>query len=188
MSNLSDKDKKFKLWVEKYYDRILLYARKITGGNEDAEDVTQEAFMKLYESLNKGDNIRNIIAWLYTVAHNIAIDRLREKKRTPLVQLDDKVEAPVTTLESEEEQKLRQRVETVKRLLVIAQAVLTEKQLIIFHLKYIKGLPASEIAAILGPPATEKSVSAAYKKIREKLRKSYEERYPDSMEKSGGEI
>jgi RNA polymerase sigma-70 factor (ECF subfamily) len=52
-------------------------------GNADVaeiEDVTQETFLKCYRALQRGDQIKNVHAWLFRVAHNAAIDRLREQK------------------------------------------------------------------------------------------------------------
>jgi len=56
------------------------YLVTILGNSADAEEATQEAFLRLYQNLHSGQRIRNVRAWLFRVAHNLAIDRQRTSK------------------------------------------------------------------------------------------------------------
>jgi RNA polymerase sigma-70 factor, ECF subfamily len=63
-----------------YSDRILKYLSR-TVGHEDAEDLTQEVFIKVHKSLNTFKNKSSVYTWIYKIATNIAIDYMRNKSR-----------------------------------------------------------------------------------------------------------
>jgi RNA polymerase sigma-70 factor (ECF subfamily) len=66
--------------VNAYSKRIFNMAYQFTGAYEEAEDMTQEIFMKLYNSLEKYDFDKNFSAWLLTLAKNHLIDQYRKTK------------------------------------------------------------------------------------------------------------
>ena len=57
------------------------YCSRMTGSVIDGEDVLQIAFMKAFEALKRGDEVINLRAWLFRIAHNTVLDYLRGKKR-----------------------------------------------------------------------------------------------------------
>ena len=59
---------------------IQRYLVTILGNAAEAEEATQETFLRLYQNLHSGQRIRNVRAWLFRVAHNLAIDRRRTSK------------------------------------------------------------------------------------------------------------
>ena len=72
--------------VESYQDRLFTYAFHMLGGSDDAFDVTQDAFVKAYNTLaGKYDAERcrtlEIRPWLYRIVRNLALNRLRSRKR-----------------------------------------------------------------------------------------------------------
>lgn len=81
--NVSDN---FRLIYEKYYNVILRHTAYITGSIQTAEDLTQEAFIKLY---NAPPQHSNIVAWLSTVANNLAYNHIRNessrKSKEPVI-------------------------------------------------------------------------------------------------------
>lgn len=66
--------------VNAYSKRIFNMAYQFTGTYEEAQDLTQEIFMKLYTSLTKYDFEKNFSAWLLTLAKNYLIDQYRKTK------------------------------------------------------------------------------------------------------------
>src|SRR5215470_17400648 len=61
------------------------YLTAVYGNPAEAEELAQEAFLKLYSSLRAGQAIRNIRFWIFRVAHNLALDRRRHNQfMTPL--------------------------------------------------------------------------------------------------------
>jgi RNA polymerase sigma-70 factor (ECF subfamily) len=59
---------------------IQRYLVTILGNAAEAEEATQETFLRLYQNLHSGQRIKNVRAWLFRVAHNLAIDRRRTSK------------------------------------------------------------------------------------------------------------
>ncbi len=66
---------------DRYQSKIYNYAYNIVGNKEDAKDVAQEAFIKIFEALPKIKGDLNFSAYLYKTAHNKALDELKKKKR-----------------------------------------------------------------------------------------------------------
>lgn len=79
--------------IEKYRDRAYAMAYSIVHNNEDAVDVLQEAFIKVFENIGsfKGDS--RFYTWLYRILFNLAVDCARRKKNTN-VSLDDEDALP----------------------------------------------------------------------------------------------
>ena len=81
-----------------FYLRIVGYLRRLVG-DHDAEDVTQEAFLKISAGLNDFRGDSSLSTWIYRIATNAAMDHLR--KSNPLKQMDDSHSA-VDSLNKEE--------------------------------------------------------------------------------------
>ncbi len=73
---------------------ILNYLIRLVGQREDAEDLTQETFLRLYTNLRRIDTGRNVRGWLYRVATNLAFDALRKRKRLKEAPLEAAEEVP----------------------------------------------------------------------------------------------
>src|SRR5688572_31687178 len=63
---------------EELKDPVFRYVAGIVSDDQGARDVTQEAFVRLYEHLLKGNRIAHVQAWIFRVAHNLAIDAVRK--------------------------------------------------------------------------------------------------------------
>jgi len=100
--------------VNAYAKRVLNLAYQFSGSYQEAEDQTQEIFLKLYGALPKFDFQRNFTAWLLTLARNHLIDEYRRTKweRTQRDDFDERTTAgplagnPQETLEREENRRL----------------------------------------------------------------------------------
>src|SRR3984893_6810424 len=60
-------------------DPVYRYLFRVLDNPHEAEDLTQEVFLRLYMYLHKGQTVTNIRAWVFRVAHNLAIDQHRKK-------------------------------------------------------------------------------------------------------------
>jgi RNA polymerase sigma-70 factor, ECF subfamily len=67
---------------EELKDPVFRYVASIVSDDQGARDVTQEAFVRLYEHLLKGNRIEHVQAWIFRVAHNLAIDTVRKDGAT----------------------------------------------------------------------------------------------------------
>jgi hypothetical protein len=62
-------------------DPVYRYLFRVLDNRDEAEDLTQEVFLRLYAHLQKGNPVANVRAWVFRVAHNLAIDQQRKKGR-----------------------------------------------------------------------------------------------------------
>ncbi|MFP6712866.1 MAG: RNA polymerase sigma factor [Rhodospirillales bacterium] len=69
-----------RILVDQYLDRIVNYGTRMLGDRAEAEDVAQEAFLRLWRNLDKWRAEKPVIHWLQRVTYNLCIDRLRKKK------------------------------------------------------------------------------------------------------------
>ena len=78
-----------RILVDQYLDKIVNYSTRMLNDRSEAEDVAQEAFLRLWQNLDKWRAEAPVIHWLHRVTYNLCIDRLRKKK---LVNIDDVAE------------------------------------------------------------------------------------------------
>ena len=82
-------DDAFAALVARYQKRAFWVAFHVLGRVEDARDVTQEAFVRLYRSIASYDYARSFYTWFYRIVMNLAIDLLRKHKTSKAQSLDD---------------------------------------------------------------------------------------------------
>jgi RNA polymerase sigma-70 factor, ECF subfamily len=71
--------------VSRYQVRLLNFVYRMIGDRERAEDLVQEAFLRVYRHLDRFDRERKFSTWIYTIASNLAKNELRNRSRSPLV-------------------------------------------------------------------------------------------------------
>ncbi len=71
----------FRLLVEHHSRNIFRLAYRMTGNEQDAEDVVQETFLKAFRQLNGFEERSNFSTWLYRIGVNCALDLLRKRRR-----------------------------------------------------------------------------------------------------------
>ena len=74
--------------VTRYQVRLLNFVYRMIGDRERAEDLVQEAFLRVYRHLDRFDQSRKFSTWIYTIASNLAKNELRNRSRSPLITLD----------------------------------------------------------------------------------------------------
>lgn len=78
--------------IEKRYEKKLAsYIYRLVGNREEAEDVLQNVFIKVYNNIEKYDMKRKFSSWIYRIAHNEAVNFLKKKTRKKLVSWEDVV-------------------------------------------------------------------------------------------------
>lgn len=80
----------FRLLVERYHDPLLRFLFRLTGERSTAEDVFQDAFLQVHQSIETFDPTRRFKPWLFTIAANKARDTLRKQNRRAAVSLSTK--------------------------------------------------------------------------------------------------
>ena len=154
--------------LQKYSRKVYWQVRRIVINHDDADDVVQNTFIKVWEKL---DNFREdslFYTWLYRIATNEALGFLQKKKAN--------LNIPLETLQAQlSEQLVSANYFNGNRIsLLLEQAVLTlpEKQRLVFNMKYFEHLKYEEISEILDTSvgALKASYHHAVKKIEEKMK------------------
>ncbi|MDE3840646.1 RNA polymerase sigma factor SigW [Bacillus methanolicus] len=142
--------------VELYKDKVFQLCYRMLGNRHEAEDIAQEAFIRAYVNINSFNINLKFSTWLYRIATNLCIDRIRKKK--PDYYLDAEVSgtdgltmysqiAADTALPEEELQSLELQ-ETIQKEI----SKLPEKYRTVIVLRYIEELSLNEISEILDLP------------------------------------
>ena len=76
----------FKSLVRRYQNRIYNAAYRMLGNKEEAEEIVQDTFIKMHQSIDQFRNQSTFASWTFKISHNLAIDRLRVKKRRSVFQ------------------------------------------------------------------------------------------------------
>ncbi|OYU97557.1 MAG: RNA polymerase subunit sigma [Bacteroidetes bacterium B1(2017)] len=166
----SQKQAAFRLLLQRYSRKTYWHVRRIVISHDDADDVVQNTFIKVWEKLDSFREDSQFYTWLYRIATNEALAFLQKKKSNL-----------TSSMEGFQDQLGEKLVaETYfngnKVELLLQQAILTlpEKQRLVFNMKYYENLKYEEMEAILGTSvgALKASYHIAVKKIEEILKKS----------------
>ncbi|MCG3150122.1 MAG: ECF RNA polymerase sigma factor SigW [Verrucomicrobiae bacterium] len=149
--------------MRRYKHPVINFCYRLLGNATDADDIAQETFVRLYQNRAKLDPAKKLTTWLFAVARNLCLDRLRYRHRHPTEPLDTAPDhiAPATV-----DKELGEQI-------AAAVAQLPEDQRTALILAEYHGQSYAEIAAVL--KSTEKSVESrlyrAKQTLREKLRR-----------------
>jgi RNA polymerase sigma-70 factor (ECF subfamily) len=129
-----------------HFDRIYSYLHMSVGNRHDAEDLTTQTFMKMLESI-KGFRWRAapFSAWLFRIAHNLAMDHFRAARRW---QPEEDVPEPAGETEPSAEAAALQSIGRQSMLELIEDLSQEQKQ--VLTLKFVFNLPNAEVATVLG--------------------------------------
>ncbi|MFH1781589.1 MAG: RNA polymerase sigma factor [Patescibacteria group bacterium] len=152
--------------VRKYQSKILNYIKRISGvPMEEAEDIAQEVFLKVYQNLNAFDQNKKFSSWLFSIAHNETISYWRKnKKRLNDPDIEDEhleyfLKDEFNTDEKVDNQKLKEDLEVALKKLPI-------KYREVVQLKYFYDYSYEEISDIIKKPtATVGTLLSRAKKL-----------------------
>jgi RNA polymerase sigma-70 factor (ECF subfamily) len=132
--------------VRKYQKQIYLVIRRMVGIHEEAEDLSQEVFIRAYHGLQGFRGDASFLTWIYRIAVNLTLNHLRKKKLRQILSLEN-IGLTISSRNPTPEQCFENH-ETEERL---ARAIerLPKKQKLVFNLRYFHKLPHAEIASIL---------------------------------------
>jgi RNA polymerase sigma factor (sigma-70 family) len=157
----------FNLLVREYQRRVYGIVRKMVIDHDDANDITQEVFIKIHKSIATFREDSQLFTWIYRIATNECLSFLNKKKRRfflPIEDVSDQLAAAIDqneTLNGDEIQKKLQK----------AILTLPDKQRLVFNMKYFEDLSYEEMAAITTTSvgALKASYHHAVKKIEDSL-------------------
>jgi len=155
----------------RYKDRLMNVITRMISSQQEAEDIVQETFMRVYQHRDSFDFKHCFSTWIYTIALNLARNELRKRKRFKFFDIFDlQGKEGEIAVEMKLPSNLGKAIEN-------AMATLPEKYKMAFVLRDIQELPYEEIAKIMNIPlGTVKSrVNRARAMLREKLKPRMEE-------------
>lgn len=166
VKELKQKDtqaKAFEVLITTYKERLYWHIRRIVLDHDDADDVLQNTFIKVYRNIDKFKGDSKLYSWMYRIGTNEALTFLKTKSRKLGVSSDEFIERKANTLEAD----VYFEGDAIQLLLQQAIARLPEKQKLVFNMKYFEELKYEEISEILETSvgALKASYHLAVKKI-----------------------
>lgn len=161
----------FRLLINRFQHKAFGLAFRLLGDEEEAKDVVQESFIRIWEKINTYKTNEKFSNWMYKIVSNRAIDVIRSRQRKPvsyfsaeqnlLEKFQDEIELEDVKLENRE----------LGQLITLLTKSLPEKQSLIFSLRDLQGMDVDEVMTISGQ--TESQIKSnlyhARKSIREKI-------------------
>jgi RNA polymerase sigma-70 factor (ECF subfamily) len=153
----NDIEQEFLAAYEEYADAIFRHCLFRVFDRDRAQELTQDTFLRTWESVRSGQEIRNLRAYLYRVANNLVIDEARKRKvRGPSASLETLREETGFDPGEDKRPELEARLEGQKALALLAK--LDAPYVEILTLRYVEELEPREIAEQLGVTANVVSV------------------------------
>jgi RNA polymerase sigma-70 factor (family 1) len=162
----------FNIIFEKYRNQLFTYLYKVSKSKEIAEEIVLDVFLKLWHGREAITEIQKLESFLYTVAHNKAIDFFRAAKRSPVLQ--QAVWDAMSDIATADSADARLQHSNLEVLIREAIDQLSPQRRKVFELRQEKGLSYAEIAAALNlsPNTVRNHLAASVEFIREYLRKN----------------
>ena len=161
---LNGKTEQYEYFLDRYGQQVFVLVDRIVSCQEDAEELTQDVFLKAFQQLSSFKAESSFSTWIYRIATNIAISAVR-KKRNDVLRLDDSVFANLSdtqvdaALEDESKEQMERLQQAMNQLEADERALIT--------LYYLEEKPLAEVAFILG--MTEGNAKVKLHRIRKKL-------------------
>lgn len=156
----SNRDRGFKLLMDSFQEPIYYYIRRIVVSHEDAEDILQEVFIRIFRHLDHFRNESSLSTWIYRIATNECL-RFLSARKEGVISAEEVQEELIGKL------KASDYVDYENELAVkFQEAILSlpEKQRIVFNLRYYDELEYEEIARILDSKVETLKVNYHYAK------------------------
>ena len=163
-SVLTGKTECFSYFLDAYGQQIFNLIVRMTGSPEDAEELTQDSFMKAFEHLSSFNGNSSFSTWLYRIAYNTTLSALRKKRKEEQT-FDERVWNTISDTEAEQAMD----ADDEKQILLLKKALekLTADEQALITLFYEEEKTVADICYILH--LTESNVKVKLHRIRKKL-------------------
>lgn len=148
-------EKSLELLVERYLKVIYSFVYRYVGNGQDANDITQNVFMKAWRNLKKFDQQKSFKTWIFAIAKNTAFDHLKKKKAIPFSEFENEEgENMITETLADPSPLPNELLERagMRQMLTSAMETLAPKYRMVLFLRYNDHFNFREIAESLGEP------------------------------------
>ena len=168
LQNTKTKEKAFRVLITQYKERLYWHIRKIVIVHDDADDVLQNTFVKVFKNIDKFNSDSKLYSWMYRIATNESITFINKRAKEKNIDITDYNQQLTSTLESD----IYFSGDEIQIILQKAIATLPQKQQLVFNMKYFQELKYDEISEILETSvgALKASYFHAVKKIEKYIK------------------
>ena len=169
--NPEKRRKAFEALIKKYQQKIYWHIRKMVIDHDDADDVVQETFIKVWQGLQNFRSDSQLYTWIYRIATNESLNFLQKKRRQNHVPLENNDSLDLLNILESSISHDYISGDQIQLKLQKALLQLPDKQRLVFNMKYYEDLKYEEISEITGTSvgALKASYHLAVKKIEESL-------------------
>lgn len=159
----SQKERAFTAIIKKYQEKLYWHVRRMVVDHDDANDILQNMFIKVWNSLDNFREDSQLYTWLYRIATNESLTFLDQQKRRSAVSLSDVEDGLSNRIKADQNfdaNKLEWKLQ-------LAIQKLPEKQRLVFNLRYYDEMPYEEMSRVL--ETSEGALKASYHHAAKKI-------------------
>lgn len=163
----------FEQLIEAYQKKVYNLALRMTGNQEDAADLAQEAFIRVFRSISGFKEQSSFSTWIYRITTNVCLDEIRKRKNRKVISIDEDIHMDDGEMKRQIvsddplPDKMAERAE-LRNIVNDAINSLPEDQKVVITLRDLNGLSYEEIAQVLGIPGG--TVKSRINRARQALR------------------
>jgi RNA polymerase sigma-70 factor (ECF subfamily) len=156
LQSKTSKEQAFRALLSLYKERLYWHIRNIVKSHDDADDVLQNTFIKIYKNIHnfKGDS--KLFSWMYRIATNEAITLLNKNAKRLQITSEELQQLAINNLTSD----VYFEGDAIQLKLQKAIATLPEKQQLVFNMKYFEDIKYKDMSVIL--ETSEGALKASY--------------------------
>jgi len=156
LQNTDTKEQAFRKLVTTYKERLYWHIRKIVISHDDADDVLQNTFIKIFRGIDNFKQESQLFSWMYRIATNESISFINKRAKEKNVDISDYHQHLTSNLSSDS----MFSGDDIELILQKAIKTLPTKQQLVFNMKYFDNLKYKQIAEIL--ETSEGALKASY--------------------------
>ena len=145
LKDTKSKESAFRELISQYKERLYWHIRKIVISHDDADDVLQNTFIKVFKNIDKFKGDSKLYSWMYRIATNESVTFINKRAKERNVDISEIHSELAATLQSD----VYFSGDEIQLILQKAIATLPTKQQLVFNMKYFDELKYSQISEIL---------------------------------------
>jgi RNA polymerase sigma-70 factor, ECF subfamily len=171
----TDKPDDFRLLIDAYQQRLFMYILRYINDQDKAEDILQDAFIKMYTNLNSFDVSRPFSPWAYRITHNEVINAI--KKTKPSVSTDDNEWLPELIDDNQQlMNELDQKMQNQQLYSQMSKLPMKYREVLVLH--YFQSCDYQTISNILHIPSS--TVGTRIKRAKAQLKRALGKEYANA--------